>query len=114
MRCLGFPSSRQSTRRAAAPAVRAAAALVPVTEVRLAVFGDGGDTYAGGGELRFDLAGAGIAPAGMNIKAAVFGIVGADGDRQKRGGGVCDRSVRIGSQKKPVWGEMKPVIGSQS
>lgn len=35
MRCLGFPSSRQSTRRAAAPAVRAAAALVPVTEVRL-------------------------------------------------------------------------------
>ena len=70
-----------------------------------AVFGDGGDTYAGGGELRFDLAGAGIATAGMNIKAAVFGIVGADGDRQKRGGGVCDRSVRIGSQKNRLGGD---------
>ena len=70
-----------------------------------AVFVDGGDPYAGGGELRFDLAGAGIAPAGMNVKAAVFGIVGADGDRQKRGGGVCDRSVRIGSQKNRLGGD---------
>ena len=70
----------------------------------ISVFVYCGNADTGGRKIRLDLFGTGIATTGVEIKTAVFCIVGADCKGQKRSRGIRDRGVGVRSQKNSLGG----------